>query len=224
MKLDTMKKTAIASLSMMIVNLIAAVLYILTLPDLVPTQFDEKLNCTALGSRWNGLLLPVLLLIVLAVAFLFYSRSKNRDKNMHVIKLAAFLISAVGAAVSWFILFLMRNDVQPGEMLDKQFWWMLPFLFGAVCILIGNYLPTVRKNLMLGYRVPWTLKNEQCWKLTHQFAGKITVISGLLTIAAALILKAVGTEQMELYIIVTIILLTLVVFVPLIYSFAHRNA
>ena len=224
MKLDTMKKTAIASLSMMIVNLIAAVLYVLTLPDLVPTQFDEKLNCTALGSRWNGLLLPVLLLIILAVAFLFFSRSKNRDKNMHVIKLAAFLISAVGAAVSWFILFLMRNDVQPGEMLDKQFWWMLPFLFGAVCILIGNYLPTVRKNLMLGFRLPWTLKNEQCWKLTHQFAGKVAVISGLLTIAAAVILKAAGTEQMELYVFATIILLSVVVILPLVYSIAHRNA
>lgn len=224
MKLDTLKKVTIATLSVMTVNLIAAALYILTLPAQVPTHFDAKLNCTALGSRWNGLLFPALILITLAVAFLLFSRSRNRDKNLHVIKLAAFLISVIGGAASWLILFLMGNDVLPGEVLDKRFWWMIPFFFGAGCILIGNYLPTVRKNLMLGFRLPWTLKNEQCWKLTHQFAGKVAVISGLLTIAAAVILKAAGTEQMELYVFATIILLSVVVILPLVYSIAHRNA
>ena len=142
--------------------------------------------------------------------------------SVPLLRLASITMRTSASAL--MILFLMGNDVLPGEVLDKRFWWMIPFFFGAGCILVGNYLPTVRKNLMLGFRLPWTLKNEQCWKLTHQFAGKVAVISGLLTIAAAVILKAAGTEQMELYVFATIILLSVVVILPLVYSIAHRNA
>ena len=223
MKLDTLKKIAVVSLSAAILNLLAAALFILTLPEQVPTQFDAKMVCTSYGSRWLGLMFPAFLPVILGLSFLFYSHSKNRDKNLHVLKLVALLITAIILITGWFVLFLMQNPVQLGEVLGKQFWWLFPVLYGAVMLLIGNYLPTTRQNLMLGYRTPWTLKNAQCWKLTHQFAGKLAVITGLITLIAGIVMKAAQVENEKLYVGISVVSLVIVVFAPLFYSFFHRN-
>lgn len=223
MKLDTLKKIAVVSLSAAILNLLAAALFILTLPEQVPTHFDANMVCNGYGSRWNGLLLPAFLPVIIGLMLLFFSHSKNRDKNLHVIKLAALLTTAILLITCWFVLFLMRNPVQLGEVLGSQFWWLFPVLYGAVMLLIGNYLPTTRQNLMLGYRTPWTLKNAQCWKLTHQLAGKLAVITGLITLIAGIVMKAAEVENEKLYVLISIVSLFIVVIVPLIYSFFHRN-
>ena len=95
-------------------------------------------------------------------------------------------------------------------------------LYGAVFLIIGNYLPTVRQNKVLGYRTPWTLNNTQCWKLTHQLAGKLAVITGLLTLIAGLVMKAAGEESMAAYMVITFASLAVVVLVPMVYSSFHR--
>lgn len=222
MKLDTFKKVAAVSLSAAVLNLIAAALYILTLPEQVPTHFDEKMVCNGYGSRWTGLLMPLGLLIFLGVTLLIYSFDKKREKNLHMMRLAALLCTAILIVATWFLLFMMRSDVKPGEVLSKQFWWTFPVLYGATFLIIGNYLPTMRQNKVIGYRTPWTLNNMQCWKLTHQLAGKLAVITGLLTLIAGIVMKAVGVESMAAYMVITFASLAIVVFVPLIYSFFHR--
>lgn len=222
MKLDTFGKIAAASLSAAVLNLIGAVLFILTLPAQVPVHFDDKLVCNGYGSRWTGLLMPAGFLIMFGLTLLIYSFSKNKQKNLHIMRLVALLCTAIFVVVTWFVLFMMRSDVKPGEVLSKQFWWVFPVLYGAVFLIIGNYLPTVRQNKVLGYRTPWTLNNTQCWKLTHQLAGKLAVITGLLTLIAGLVMKAAGVESMAAYMVITFASLAVVVLVPMVYSSFHR--
>ena len=222
MKLDTLKKVSIAVLSAGMINLIAAALYILTLPEQVPTHFDAAMVCNGYGTRWYGLFMPAVVIILVAIFLLIYSRSKDPEKNLHMIRLAMLLCSAVFIVATWFILFLMRSDVKPGEQISRQFWWMFPALYGVTFIIIGNYLPTMRQNKVIGFRSPWTLKNAQCWKLTHQLAGKLSVITGLFALIAALVMKSAGVERMEPYMVAAIGSLLIVVIVPLIYSYFHR--
>ena len=54
------------------------------------------------------------------------------------------------------------------------------FLFGVLFLIIGNYLPKCRPNRTIGIRIIWTLISEENWIATHRFAGKVTVICGLL--------------------------------------------
>ena len=222
MKLDTLKKVSIAVLTAGALNLIAAALYILTLPEQVPTHFDAAMVCNGYGSRWTGLFMPAALIIIVAVFLLIYSRSKKTQKNIRVIRLAMLLCSAIIIIATWFVLLLMRSDVQPGEQISRQFWWMFPVLYGVTFIILGNYIPTVRQNRVFGFRSPWTLRNEQCWKLTHQLAGRLSVITGLITLVAAVVMKTADVERMEPYMFVSIGSLMIVVIVPLIYSYCHR--
>lgn len=44
---------------------------------------------------------------------------------------------------------------------------------------VGNLYPTIRFNYLIGIKNPWTQSNEDIWKKTHRFAGKLFFWGGL---------------------------------------------
>lgn len=52
----------------------------------------------------------------------------------------------------------------------------LAFMF----IAIGNYMPTCKQSATMGIKIKWTLENEENWRATHRFSGKVWFICGLL--------------------------------------------
>ncbi len=45
--------------------------------------------------------------------------------------------------------------------------------------LIGGVLGKVRRNALIGVRVPWTLTNDRVWDETHRLAARTIVVGGL---------------------------------------------
>lgn len=43
----------------------------------------------------------------------------------------------------------------------------------ALFAFIGLALPKMKKNYMIGIRLPWTLHSEVVWDKTHQFGGQL---------------------------------------------------
>ena len=54
---------------------------------------------------------------------------------------------------------------------------------GVVFGVIGNYLPKVRPNYLMGIRTPWTLASDLSWVRTHRLGGRLFVVEGLVLIA-----------------------------------------
>ncbi|MCP1165957.1 MULTISPECIES: SdpI family protein [Bacillus] len=53
-------------------------------------------------------------------------------------------------------------------------------LVGLLFIVIGNYLPQCKPNYFVGIKTPWTLSNEEVWRKTHRFSGKVFVALGII--------------------------------------------
>ena len=66
----------------------------------------------------------------------------------------------------------------------------LPATLGLMFLVIGNVMPKLRWNYVMGVRTPWTLADEWVWDRTHRFAGWLWVVGGL-----ALILTAVAAPH-----------------------------
>ena len=49
---------------------------------------------------------------------------------------------------------------------------------------LGLYLPECRSNYTMGIRIPWTLHDEENWRLTHRFAGRLWTAGGAVMAAA----------------------------------------
>ena len=58
---------------------------------------------------------------------------------------------------------------------------------GAGQIALGNVLPKVRFNYVLGVRTPWTLADERVWDATHRVLGPCMMLWGVAILVATLL-------------------------------------
>ena len=204
-----------------IINLIISVIYILQLPESVPTHFDANWICDGMGSRWTAIIpaiLPLLIGISMPIAEKFAKKVNQKPMQITMLSLIIYFI-----VLHWDILLTMKADLQIGDKLENGvFAWIIFLSFGALFIIMGNYLPTVQQNKTLGFKIKWTLENESCWRVTHRFAGKFMVIIGFVYLAS--IFVAMLTNLSELFGFILIFAL-LVIFIAItsIYAYQHRN-
>lgn len=92
---------------------------------------------------------------------------------------------------------------------------MLIVLFLAFLFIgIGNYLPICKQSATMGIKIKWTLENEENWRATHRFSGKVWFVCGLLILPCAFLPeKFVPT--------VLICILIPVVILPVAYSYLY---
>lgn len=218
----TLKKVFIISTVIAVINLIATLICITKLPDIVPVRFDANMICSDVGSKWNGLVPSVIHIIVFLLFYISERKKSTPEKNTKAMIVSFLLANFIVVAVNWFLLGIMKTGLGVGDKLIVENNWLILMIIGFVFVIIGNYMPLIPQNHFLGVRVPWTLNNENCWKRTHRFAGRISVIAGFAAIAISMCTK-IWDFSGSAVIIVFIFLLSIIAFIPLIYAFIHRN-
>lgn len=97
----------------------------------------------------------------------------------------------LGKLVLWIIpaTSLFCGLVMYGYALDQRLdvGRMALVFVGLLFTLAGNYMPKLRRNPVIGIRLPTTLADEDNWAKTHRFAGPLWVAGGLLTLALGLL-------------------------------------
>lgn len=86
---------------------------------------------------------------------------------------------------------------------------------GVLFVVMGNYLPKVKPNYMMGIRTPWTLTSDLAWRRTHRVGGRLFVIEGLLL--AGLGLLGVSGE-----ILVAVVLGAVVVLIAVTFTYSYQ--
>ena len=215
-------KKAIWILALVAVIGTAAVLPFL--PETVPVHFDAAWNPDRWGSRWELLLLPVILLILAAAwkpllkVFEKKAEESEDDKlrasvqtNAKAIGIAGISLAAMLTLVqAWLLLRVFRSasgvEVS-GDVLDR-----LPFIFvGLLFVVFGNIMPKTRRNGLIGFRVAWSMYNDETWRRTHRFGGSAMVAAGILVVlAAALVSPPLAVTVVLLVLVTASILVTLI--------------
>ena len=60
-------------------------------------------------------------------------------------------------------------------------------LVGILYLILGNFIPKVKPNYSIGFRIPWALNDSDNWYHTHRFGGKCMVIGGIAMIALVIV-------------------------------------
>lgn len=60
---------------------------------------------------------------------------------------------------------------------------------GALLVLVGNYLPKIRYNLVIGVRTPWTLADERVWDRAHRMIGLGLLIAGIIAMLGGWLIR-----------------------------------
>lgn len=65
-------------------------------------------------------------------------------------------------------------------------------ILGISMIIIGNIMPKVRVNSVMGLRTSWSMKNETTWKKSQRFGGISFMIGGLAIVVICFLTKGIA--------------------------------
>lgn len=142
----------------------------------IPDRYASK-NFVVFG-------MPVILTILQAFCCIS-SKLRNEkkcgsEKVMILVRLIIPVLSFITQAV--IIAFALNEDT------NISFWISLPM--GLIFIIIGNFMPKLRPNTVIGIKFPWIMKNEFVWEKTHRFAGLLFILNGFFIVIMSLLNKS----------------------------------
>lgn len=149
--------------------------------------------------------------IMLAVQWLCFFASgwdpKQQNINKKVLGLVLWIIPVMNVLINVIVyLSALERPVDVSVV--------LPLVFGALFVVIGNFMPKCKQSYTLGIKLPWTLNDEQNWNATHRLAGKLWVVGGLLTMLTCLLPPVASFCTM-------MGILLVMVAIPTVYSYRH---
>jgi uncharacterized membrane protein len=193
--------------------IVGAVLFSLAvyprLPDQVPIHWGLSGEPDRFGSRVEAaFLMPALMIAVLAIMNWFPSRDP-RAANIAKFR-AAYDTVVTGTVALMTVIHVLALGSALGWHVNMP--KVVLVSLGVLFILLGNLLPLVRSNFIIGIRTPWTLSSETVWTRTHRVGGYAMVAAGVITIVAGLVAQPVGF-------VVALASLVISALVPVIYSY-----
>ncbi|HVE61680.1 MAG TPA: SdpI family protein [Chitinophagaceae bacterium] len=152
-----------------------------SLPATVPMHFNLQGEVDRYGNKNEVIVLTATLSLVALLVFLLLSNVHRITPKMASVenkermqKIALSVLAFIVVVQCWLIYVIQNSELALS----------IKFILIAVCLLfaiIGNYMPNMKPNYVAGFRLPWTLKNEDNWRKTHHIAGRLWFGGGLLS-------------------------------------------
>ena len=146
-----------------------------SIPNQVPTHFDASGHPDEFKDRdsfWFALPLVTFLSVVInsfMIRFLHREELEDSQKTMGVLNLGlTFLLMSV------FVGIILEAKTGLHDIFSR----VLFFGVGLFMIQLGLFFSRLKKNYILGIRVPWTLNSSLNWQKTHHFSGKVFILAG----------------------------------------------
>ena len=203
--------------------LFVTLLVLRELPAEIPAHYDFAGNVTRFGSKYELLILPVILLLVSFGSrfLLLHLRRKaeqaGSDKerqaaaaNAKVVVIVIFsqtlILSCIQGVLLYNTVLALRDESFLSTFAGEK---LLTILCGSLLLVPGNILPKCRRNGMVGFRLPWTKYNDITWQKSNRFAGRMLVAAGVLGIVSTVFApKGYGMFLLSVYIMAAIVIST----------------
>ena len=82
-------------------------------------------------------------------------------------------------------------------------------LLGALVTALGNYLPKIPQNFLIGVKTIWGYSNESIWLKTQRMAGRLWFVLGLLLMTTAFLTAPLSSIFRIVILVILILVLRL---------------
>ena len=174
------KKELLLTSAVCLLPLLAGVILYPRLPETMATHWGFDGTANGWSSRAATVFgLPLFILALHLVCSYAESRDTKR-KNVNPVLRTVMLwfcpaVSLLGGALT----------LGTGLGYEMHVGTVAPVFAGLLFLILGNYLPKLRRNRTMGIKLPWTLASEENWTRTHRVAGFTWVAAGLLMVVSA---------------------------------------
>lgn len=164
------------------VTLISLVL----LPEQIPAHYGADNQVTRWGSKYETLIFPLMIilfwLIMLALAKFSSKQEKQGKSNEKICILVGICFLLIFNIMTGYFLYTDFNKVENLSTVSLDLSQLIFILLGIFMIIIGNIMPKIRMNSVMGLRTKWSMKNEITWKKSQRFGGISLMVVGILII------------------------------------------
>jgi uncharacterized membrane protein len=209
-----MNRKVITALAFTLVSL-SPLLYLFViwpdLPDVVPMHYDVSFKPNGFGAKTDLWLITG---IFSGISILIYFLLTNLDRidPKRVNQSESPLFHTLSGGLVLFLTglnFLILSGIGNPGLLAKG---LVPWI-GLMFSFLGYCMRNIKPNFFAGIRVPWTLSNDENWRLTHLLAGKLWLAGGLIIALLAL----VTSPQTSMVVLIGVIIILTII--PVGYSF-----
>jgi uncharacterized membrane protein len=172
-----MRKSQIFILAIIFISILISFIYYPKMPENIASHWDINGNVNGYSSKFWGIALFPILLIILGLMFFLIPKidplKENIKKFIHyfdglIILLFLFLLLLEFQVILWNI----------GIKINPVF--TMPISFAIIFFYIGILLGKTKRNWSIGIRTPWTVSNDLVWDSTHKLGAVLFKIAGLL--------------------------------------------
>ena len=207
MKTKTHKIIIITITVLFIVTSVTALFF---MPDTVPIHWGPKGDADCFGSKYFTLLTSLIVLIIcigIILSAKYGTKSEqNKKSNEKITYIAGECILSVLFAMNIYILYAMINNVQNLYTLKLDIGKLTLILFGALMVIMGNFMPKAKRNSYIGFRTPATMSSDEIWKKSQRFAGISFAAGGFVNIICAIFFTGVPC----IFVLMTVILIIVI--------------
>ena len=186
------------------------------LPATIPTHFGLH-GPDAYGGKIQSWVLvgTLTLLSLLVFGILKYipliDPKKTAAASPGLLRSIAVLLVVFMSFLQIVLINAMRGDLFGLQRL------LLPVMSIFFCFL-GNLMLSIKPNYFVGFRLPWTLENEENWRKTHRLGGKLWFFGGILSALLTSLLP------FQYSIVIFFVILFVLCMIPIFYSYTYfRN-
>jgi len=147
------------------------------LPDQVALHFDSNSQPDRFGPKSELWLSTSIMMGIAAFTYILITNIYSIDpksqklQSKTLIEKMSLSVVVLLSLLSLYIIYSSYNTME-GRLLF--------LILGLFFAFLGNLLHSVKPNYFIGIRLPWTLDNDENWRLTHQLASKMWVVGGCL--------------------------------------------
>lgn len=118
------------------------------------------------------------------------NQEKAGNNNQKISTLTGMLSLLLFNVMTFYFLYADFNKVKNLNSIPIDLSQLIFILLGVIMMILGNIMPKVKMNSMIGLRTTWSMKNEITWKKSQKFGGISFIIVGILIIITNLFTKA----------------------------------
>ena len=206
---------------LMFLPLIAVVVAYPFLPDQIPAHYGMDNQVTRWGNKSETFIFPI---ITLVFGFFMYIGAKGAaeqekkgngtGKNNSTITFIAGILSILVFDI--LTLYFLYADFHQVENLNDVPFSLTKISFGCLgiaLIILGNIMPKLKRNSLIGLRTSWSMKNDVVWKKSQRFCGILFMLSGIVILIFCFLLEG------ALLTVLSLILLVIAAITSVIYSY-----
>lgn len=172
------------SLSLLALMIVGIVWFYSKLPQHMVSPFHQIF---VLGSKLTSVIICLAIMILLTIAAQFPILLSNSNNSVRISTTQIIMRAINLFYFSFYLIFFAFNLGIPmnPQRIDT-------ILLAFLMIFIGNRLPQMKFQSWIGFKMPWVVNDENCWRATHRFLGFTSIPLGILQIVLAFVVKDFG--------------------------------